>query len=104
MFSYDGLGQHVAALCMFKCLFVNATPGSETIRITLATTMTGEELERGAAILKEVLATSLARATAKTRQSTFENSSMRIGSRLFTCNMIRMYSIEELVAEGHCGK
>ncbi|KAL2670226.1 hypothetical protein Neosp_014693 [[Neocosmospora] mangrovei] len=57
MFFHDLHGQRVAALCMFKGLFVNATPGKRAIRLSFAMTMTGEELEKGAAILKEVLDT-----------------------------------------------
>lgn len=51
------MGQRVAALCMHKGLFVNAFPGRKAIRITFALTITDEELEKGAAILKEVLDT-----------------------------------------------
>ncbi|KAI8648227.1 Ornithine aminotransferase [Fusarium keratoplasticum] len=57
MFFHDLHGQRVAVLCMFKGLFVNATPGKKAIRLSFAMTMTDEELEKGAAILKEALDT-----------------------------------------------
>lgn len=50
-------GQRVAALCMFKGLFVVSTPGKKAIRLSFAMTMTDEELDKGASILKDVLDT-----------------------------------------------
>lgn len=50
---HDLPGPRVAALCMHKGLFVHPRPNG--LRISFAMTMTDDELEKGAAIIKEVL-------------------------------------------------